>query len=146
MKEIKFKFVIDNQLLTEPYTLDEILEKSKEDITINLDNQYSNCHCLNEGCNHCECQSQFEDSEITGKVQFTGLKDKNGKDIYEGDVVKFNRQQGYTYLHKGSIEKVSWFNFQYSGFGFNENIPLTLKRSKEIEVIGNIYENPELIK
>ena len=40
-REIKFKFILDNKFLTEPYPLDEILEKSKEDIIIDLDNNIS---------------------------------------------------------------------------------------------------------
>lgn len=63
--------------------------------------------------------------------QFTGLKDKRGKEIYEGDILR-----GGAYL---SYE-VKW---DYEENGWNIN-PYGIN-SGEFEVIGNIYENPELL-
>ncbi len=66
----------------------------------------------------------------------TGLKDKNGKLIYEGDILKGEF---------GNIEVVEWIGkriddeFEWTGFGLDYH-------SNESEIIGNIYENPELIK
>jgi len=64
-------------------------------------------------------------------MQYTGLKDKNGKEIYEGDIIKDESD--------GMITVIKWNN-ECAGF---VNV-LYVKDSKDIEVIGNIYENPEL--
>jgi uncharacterized phage protein (TIGR01671 family) len=74
-------------------------------------------------------------------MQFTGLKDKNGIDICEGDIVK-------TIL---GITAVYW-NEQCCCFDIDQDDNLEdgsgyyLSDDDDIEVIGNIYENPRLIK
>lgn len=67
-------------------------------------------------------------------MQYTGLNDKNGKEIYEGDI-----------LHNaGSVAVVS---FKDGAFGVGEfRFPLDKFAGKNKEVIGNIYENPDLVK
>ena len=66
--------------------------------------------------------------------QYTGLKDKNGKEIYEGDILG---QEG------GWIIEVKYIN---GGFRLNTNHISDYSISKWYKVIGNIYENPELLK
>ena len=78
--------------------------------------------------------------------QYTGLKDKNGVEIYEGDIVK---EDGY--YGNGSIfpvvKKIQWKE-SYSCWLRGEYERLTPKNIKKynIEVIGNIYDNPELLE
>jgi len=70
-------------------------------------------------------------------MQYTGLKDKNGKEIYEGDVVKQEDETFPTLTIKYSDKYGSW-NYSY------RNDEYGVQPSKDWEIIGNIYENPEL--
>ena len=82
--------------------------------------------------------------------QYTGLKDKNGKEIYEGDILKtyvetgidsywktckvvWNKMGGAFILKARTNDEKSWYSLS--------KIP-----AGELEIIGNIYENPELLK
>ena len=68
-------------------------------------------------------------------LQYTGLKDKNDVEIYEGDIVRIKNNHGY-FIKKS----VAWNNGnRWQGFRVG-------KGDREIEVIGNIYENPELLE
>ncbi len=79
-------------------------------------------------------------------MQYTGLKDKNGVEIYEGDIVKYqNRLIGYvTYLiqEAGFVVVLKKSDYRLGHRNTNENYELANCH----EVIGNIYENPELLE
>ena len=77
--------------------------------------------------------------------QFTGLKDKNGKEIYEGDIVKYKFCGIYITAKIVFNQNVCSFQLSYKNIN-NHWITNTIYTSDDIEVIGNIYENPELLK
>ncbi len=83
-------------------------------------------------------------------LQFTGLKDKNGKEIYEGDIVKIlvNREtlNRFCKMIAGQIFKIDWDenNLSWQCGTHYEGLSLAHCREGQCEVIGNIYENPEL--
>ena len=82
--------------------------------------------------------------------QFTGLRDKNGKEIYEGDIVK-TKEFGIEIPNgKVSFNSVGYdyFIINYIDGGFrlsNNHRCFLLCRGNHLEVNGNIYDNPELI-
>ena len=72
-------------------------------------------------------------------MQYTGVKDKNGKEIWEGDIVEFN------YGSLGSFQEQ--IQFIDGGFWIKRKDGSSFMPSEDVrEVIGNIYENPELLK
>ena len=79
-------------------------------------------------------------NESTSVMQFTGLHDKNGKEIYEGDIFTFTA--GKKRLTAKVIFEDAMFKMKCDdGWG-----AMILQKESDMEVIGNIYENPELIK
>jgi hypothetical protein len=77
-----------------------------------------------------------QNGQNTPQMQFTGLKDKNGKEIYEGDIVEFRR----AYTNKSELmpfkEVVGFEGGRFTNLPWGE---------EKVEIIGNIYETPELL-
>lgn len=86
-------------------------------------------------------------------MQYTGLQDKHGKEIYEGDVVEFNNNDYERTAGNLNDEiKVAEVEYSCGAWGLKEangqlyDLYIVLVNDEEAEVIGNIYENPELLE
>ena len=133
MREIKFRiyFKDEEPFMSEPITLTELLHED----------------WIEFGDEKGEWSLPLKDfrffyrkNENYEVMQYTGLKDKNGKEIYEGDII--NIQYDVTV----QIEKAV---IEYRGASFyavTNADTWELDNYEEIAVIGNIYENPELLE
>ena len=80
-------------------------------------------------------------------MRYTGLKDKNGKDIYEGDIVSFYNDEEYKFKSTNAlvIYDSAAFMLEHKKLG-KEYLGEMDIENMCIKIIGNIYENPELLE
>lgn len=121
-------------------------------------------YCFLQGLNKCVFhltnggQKTLKNNDFI-LMQCTGLKDKNGKLIYEGDIVKYAEFDWTDFSFKDwetEIAQVVWgntydnyypaFDLKYTDFDGTNAFAYLFNEGWTIEVIGNIYENPELLE
>ena len=133
MREIKFR-----AWLKENKKMENVKTMGFTDKTIRClkKNEFINAYLLR--------RVSFDDVEL---MQYTGLRDKNGKEIYEGDIIK------YKFPYDKRIKHISPVKFleTEASFGikdrYGNEIPLyTISANNYFEVIGNIYENKNLLE
>ncbi len=135
MREIKFRYIFQHletgRILIKIFTLDE----------------------LEVGC-FTKWFDSLEDKWMNiGRDQYTGLKDKNNKEIYEGDIithplcVKEPHDEDEPCEHFVGVIRYEVERGQYFAINQKQNgYVLEMSLVYNFEVIGNIYENPELLK
>jgi len=106
--------------------------------------EWGNVSCIEVFNSTGKLEYLYQDQPYTIQ-QYTGLKDKNGKEIYEGDIIQYHRCDSAYYLILKSV--VYFYNGQF-GFdlkGFND---MFFALGDEVcpEIVGNIFENPDYFK
>ncbi|MGA4837043.1 YopX family protein [Bacillus velezensis] len=130
MREIKFRAYHtekrDGQEFPRMMDWDEILNNDEEELACYFRNEFSN---------------------VSPLMQYTGFKDKNDRDIYEGDIVKVTNGAEELGGVDTGIGRVEWLTkWGFWNVSKIENGLGDLLFNGYVEVIGNIYEDPELLE
>ena len=133
MREIKFRFIDRKTNKIVAYaTLDDLLKKIWYDPYI-----YAK-----------ERVVRFTSDKYIHS-QYTGLRDRNKKEIYEGDIVKVTEEDGTEHIHyvEYKADKIEYPAFDlYPEIDVEFNALQFYVINKQIEIIGNIHQNPELLE
>ena len=126
MREIKFR-----AWLKEDKKMENVKTMDFTDKTIRClkKNEFINAYLLR--------RVSFDDVEL---MQYTGVKDKNGKEIYEGDIVVLNNSENDNMC----IVRYEHSSYRLEGWSLRED--LSNVEDRFLEVVGNIYENKNLLE
>ena len=141
MREIKFRVYLDKM-----YYQNEYVEYNTNLIGIDFLNKTVTFAAYTDGeeVDNLEKYSFDENSILYKKdlkiMQYTELKDEYGDEIYEGDIVTLHNSR-YKVIFNSEEAR-----FVLKDLFFEMDIPFTNKNNERMEIVGNIYESPELIK
>jgi uncharacterized phage protein (TIGR01671 family) len=128
-REIKFKYIWSNpaktNFISQIFTLDEIEAGNQFEVLEN--------------------EPFLKDYKLIAIIQFTGIFDKNGKEIFENDIVCWTfdeKTKKEIVFHEGCF---GHFNFMGINNEYSEFISINKKRAQYMIVCGNINQNPELL-
>lgn len=105
---------------------------------------WSNSICLDLTGSDREWNAQVFNKEDVELLQYTGLKDKDGKEIYEGDILQpYNRENKFYPVIWHDTGFVLEYKFNIRGYDEINRFPI---HKNSYIIVGNIYENNELIQ
>ena len=131
-REIKFKYIWSNpaktNFISQIFTLDEI-EAGNQFMVL-------------------ENEPLLKNYKLIARIQFTGLHDKNGKEIFEGYLLQYDGHN-FKLINKEKIYQIKYDDNlgQYYSYNLENSFDtfLVVRAWKESIIIGNIYQNPELL-
>ena len=135
-RTIKFRaWIKENYYDDKPYMLHQV-----NAVEPNGDIQINSVLHETKGLYDCHSANEIE------LMQYTGLKDKNGVEIYEGDIIGLDGFWSYYIdFHDGAFRKIPCNQAQKLNWPWNPLEKVTIE-VHGWEVVGNIYENPELLE
>lgn len=136
MRDIKFRAYIKDTNKRVPSEINKIVEVK----SLHLGSRKAIIGYSKSSSNYGNYSISFDDIEL---MQYTGLHDKNGKEIYEGDIIQ------YEDITKGLVrysEKYAQYVLVNTGTVKDEFEPLGDYNMEVFEIIGNEYDNPDLLE
>ncbi|PRR85545.1 YopX family protein [Clostridium luticellarii] len=90
--------------------------------------------------------SEWENIEDFEVMQYTGLKDKNGVEIYEGDIIREQSKRLDKYFVVEWLDRIGSYSFQPVDKEAKSWPCFNFGSAKNLEIVGNIYKNKELLE